>query len=171
MATLDEARQVAAIVRDAGGRIVGRTRLQKIGFVLEAVGLGDGFPFKYKHYGPYSDELTAASRTAAVVGLIDETEHAASWGGSYSTFATNLPPDPEAAQARLRLAQEMVRADAVELELAATALFLARSGTADAWAETSRRKPEKAAAGRLEGAKELYGRLRLIEAPTPLPQI
>src|SRR5262249_39759380 len=103
MATLDEARQVAAIVRDAGGRIVGRTRLQKIGFVLEAAGLGDGFPFKYRHYGPYSDELMAASRTAAVVGLVDETEHAASWGGSYSTFATNLPPDPSVVQARLRL--------------------------------------------------------------------
>src|SRR5215831_5394587 len=101
MATLDDARQAAAIVRDAGGRIVGRTRLQKIGFVLEAAGVGDGFPYRYKHYGPYSDELTSASRTAAVVGLINETEHAASWGGSYSTFATDLPPDLETARARL----------------------------------------------------------------------
>lgn len=62
MATLNDAQRVVAIVRDAGGRIVGRTRLQKIGFFLEAAGLGAGFPFKYKHYGPYSEELSAASQ-------------------------------------------------------------------------------------------------------------
>jgi hypothetical protein len=47
-----ELRGTVAIVRDAGGHIVGRTRLQKIAFMLEPAGLGGGFPFRYKHYGP-----------------------------------------------------------------------------------------------------------------------
>ena len=74
MATINEARMAAAIVRDAGGRVVGRTRFQKIAFILEVSGLGSGFPFKYKHYGPYSEELSSASRTAAILGLMTETQ-------------------------------------------------------------------------------------------------
>jgi hypothetical protein len=37
----------------------------------------------------------------------------------------------------------MVNADAVELELAATAAFLAYERFPDPWGETARRKPEK----------------------------
>ena len=48
--------KVADIVRDAGGKIVGRTRLQKIGYLLELSGLGEGFSFDYRHYGPFSEE-------------------------------------------------------------------------------------------------------------------
>jgi hypothetical protein len=173
MATVEEARRAAAIVRDAGGRVVGRTRLQKMAFILEAGGLGSGFPFKYKHYGPYSEELSNASRTAAILGLLNETESPASWGGSFSIFEVSLPPDPNIAESRRRIAQETVRADAVELELAATALFLflARIGTSDAWSETARRKPEKAANGRLDRARTLYEQIRQIQTPTPLPQL
>jgi len=33
----------------AGGRIVGRTKLQKIAYLLSIAGLEDGLPFVYKH--------------------------------------------------------------------------------------------------------------------------
>lgn len=170
MATIDEAERAVAIVRDAGGRIVGRTRLQKIGFILEAAGLGAGFTFKYKHYGPYSEELSSASRTAVVLGLMRENEQPASWGGLYSTFSAEMPPNHNVPVARRQITQATVDADAVELELAATALFLANEGIQNPWTETARRKPDKAA-GRLEQAKALYAQLRQIQTPTQLPQI
>ncbi|MBZ5582420.1 MAG: hypothetical protein LAQ30_09510, partial [Acidobacteriia bacterium] len=170
-ATINEAKQAAAVVRDAGGRIVGRTRLQKISFILEAAGLGTGFPFKYKYYGPYSEELSAASDVAGVLGLLREIKQPASWGGSYSTYTTEMAPDRNTPQARLRIAQETVNTDAVELELAATALFLTREGVVNPWDETARRKPDKAANGRLQQAKQLYERLRQIQTPQPLPRI
>jgi uncharacterized protein YwgA len=169
MATINEAQRAAAIVRDAGGRIVGRTRLQKVGFFLEAAGLGDGFRFKYKHYGPYSEDLTSASRIAVVLGLMQETEQPASWGGLYSTYSTELVPNVHVQEARQRIAQETARADAIELELAATALFLAQTGVQNPWVETARRKPDKAE-GRLDRAQALYGQLRQIQTPRPLPQ-
>ena len=56
--------KVVAIVRDAGGTIVGRTRLQKTAYLLELAGLGEGFHFSYRHYGPYSEELASAVRDA-----------------------------------------------------------------------------------------------------------
>lgn len=171
MAGIDDAHRAAAIVSDAGGYIVGRTKLQKIGFFLEAAGVGSGFPFRYKHYGPYSDQLAAAAQHAAALGLIDENEAVANWGGQYSIFYTKMPPNSSAHPARARLAQEMVGADAVELELAATAAFLANEGFPDPWAETARRKPEKAEGERLELAKQLYRRLQQIPAPHTLPAI
>ncbi len=173
MATVEEARRVAAIIRDAGGRVVGRTRLQKMAFILEASGLGSGFPFIYKHYGPYSEELSSASRTGAILGLLNETESPASWGGTFSTFEVNVPPDPSTPESRRRIARETLTADAIELELAATALYLslARVGASDVWAETARRKPEKSANGRLDRARALYERIREIQTPIPLPQL
>jgi hypothetical protein len=88
--------------------------------------------------------LAAAAQHAAALQLIIERESVANRGGQYSIFHTQLPPDPSTHPARTRLAQEMVNADAVELELAATAAFLAQERFPDPWAETARRKPEKA---------------------------
>ena len=50
------------IVRDAGGRIVGRTRFQKIAYLLSVAGFEDGLRFVYKHYGPFSEDLAVAVR-------------------------------------------------------------------------------------------------------------
>jgi len=73
--------------------------------------------------------------------------------------------------ARRRMAAEMAQADAIELELAATALYLAHEGHPDPWSETARRKPEKAGGGRLEKAQQLYHSLRQIQTPRSLPRI
>lgn len=173
MAGLDQAYRAAAIVRDAGGTIVGRTKLQKIAYFLEVSGLGAGFHFRYKHYGPYSEQLASAAQHAAALKLLTEQEFVANWGGIYSTFQSHIPPDidPAPNPERTRLSSVMVDADAVELELAATALFLAKEGFPDPWTETARRKPEKADAGRLAKAKQLYDRLRAIQTPHPLPAL
>lgn len=171
MAGVDYAHRAAEIIRDAGGYIVGRTKLQKIGFFLEAAGVGAGFPFRYKHYGPYSEQLAAAAQHAAALRLIVENESVANWGGPYSTFASLLPPDQSPNQTRLRLAHEMVSADAVELELAATAVYLAHERFPDPWGETARRKPDKAEGGRIERARQLYHRIRQIPTPYALPNI
>jgi hypothetical protein len=100
-----------------------------------------------------------------------ETESVAGWGGIYSTFSTTVPQDLDVNPARRRLAQEMVNVDAVELELAATALFLSYENVPDPWGETERRKPEKAANGRLDRAKQLYQRLRQVRTPEQLPNL
>jgi uncharacterized protein len=171
MAGIDSAHRAAEIVRDAGGYIVGRTKLQKIGFFLEVAGVGSGFSFRYKHYGPYSEQLADAVQHAAALRLVVENESVASWGGLYSTFSTEMPPDFSINPVRTSLARELVDADAVELELAATAAFLANERFSDPWTETARRKPEKAEGGRLERAKQLYSRLRHMPTPRPLPAI
>lgn len=158
------------IVRDCGGEVVGRTKLQKVAYLLEATGLGDGFAFEYRHYGPYSEQLTTAVRSAQLFDLLDEEERATSWGGTYSIFKVRQSCGTDAG-VRGELARIAVLADAIELELAATAAFLASDGHKDAWAETARRKPQKATARRVDGAKALYKQLQKLSTPKQLPAI
>ncbi|MBN1607750.1 MAG: hypothetical protein JW940_14025 [Polyangiaceae bacterium] len=163
--------RVAEIVRDAGGKIVGRTRLQKITYLLQLAGLEQDFGFEYRHYGPYSDGLALAVQDAQLLGLLTEDEHEAAWGGVYSIYRTKDPSTSKPSSARARLLREVVDASSIELELAATAAYFAEHGFADPWAETAVRKPDKAQEGRLERARELLGRLSRIETPRPLPSI
>jgi uncharacterized protein YwgA len=168
--TKSNAEKVAQIIRDAGGRVVGRTRLQKIAYLLWASGLESGFSFSYRHYGPFSEDLAAAARDADLLGLIKEYEQQASWGGSYSIYETDASQHLTDVATRRALAMKAAESDSVELELAATAVFLEKEeGHRDPWAETARRKPEKAGDGRIDKAKELYRTLQAIKTPVRLP--
>jgi uncharacterized protein len=167
----DLALRMAAIVRDAGGQVVGRTKLQKLTYLLSYSGLEGDLSFSYKHYGPYSEAVSGAARDAHLLGLLCEREERASWGGTYSIYDADGQPNPDVPAARIELARIAAAADAVELELAATALFLQNEGRTDAWSETERRKPEKAANGRLAKAKVLYQRLSEVVTPNRLPAL
>jgi len=163
--------RAADVVRDAGGRVVGRTRLQKIACLLELTDLGDGFDFDYRHFGPFSEALASAARDADALGILDETEHETDWGGWYSIYTADGRSQHNISANRAQLAAAAAEADAVELELAVTAAFLADRGELDPWASTGKLKPSKAAEGRLAKAKQLYGRLQSIPVPKELPRI
>lgn len=163
--------KAADVVRDAQGEIVGRTRLQKIAYLFELMGVGEGFTFAYRNYGPYSDELTEAVQDACLLGLIEEKEKPSSWGGYFSIFSSEGKSKAHSSELRALIADQAVRADAVELELAATAAYLADKCFPDAWAETAIRKPNKATPKRVAGAKRLYESLRQIHTPKRLPSI
>jgi uncharacterized protein YwgA len=159
---------VEDVVRDAGGEIVGRTKLQKSVFFLKLAGFLVPFQFGYRHYGPYSESLAEAAELAVACDLISESQRTASWGGTYSVYSAPGSPGTEA---YVRLLSEAVKSDAVLLELAATAGYLARfEDSKEPWAGTARLKPDKSAGGRLERAKTLYRNLREASQNT-LPEI
>ena len=161
----------ADIVKDAGGKVVGKTRLQKMAYLLEISGLGCGFSFEYRHYGPFSEDLANAVVIAQIADLITEEEHTAWWGGSYSTFKTTSDSvNSNIDTARKQILELGMKANPISLELAATAAFLAKEGDSDPWAETERRKPEKAAKF-LTDAQALYRNLKLIATPKQMPAI
>ena len=160
---------VANIIRDAGCQIIGRTRLQKIAYLLDAVGYGDGFHFSYKHFGPYSERVAASTMTGVLLGHITEEEKEAAWGGIYSIYSVDDQPDDSVPPGRCELARQASKSDTVALELAATAVFLFREGYKNPWSETTRRKPMKIRNGRLNQARELLAELRMIDVPKPLP--
>lgn len=169
--------RAAALVREAGGKLVGRTRLQKISYLMQLAGYPGGFEFEYRHYGPFSEDLAEAIEIASGLGLVEEEVRRAEWGGKYSVYrATDRTPLSED-NGRARFAATAAEIGAIELELAATAAFLyadegiGREGNGDPWAETAKRKPDKADQGRLDRARTAYSRLRGLPTPKPLPEI
>lgn len=176
MAKRDPHLAATRIVRDAGGELIGRTRLQKIAYLLQLAGYGDEFHFEYKHYGPFSDDLARGIEIASAFGLVQEEEQRANWGGWYSVYRMPEGHSPEE-PSRAEFVQSAKRIGAVELELAATAAFLyqvegiGRTKPGDPWIETRARKPEKAQDGRLEKAAAEYSRLRSLRTPAVLPDL
>ena len=159
---------VAAIIRDAGNQIIGGTRLQKIAYLLDVAGYGDGFDFSYKHFGPYSEGVADSAIMGALLGHIAEEERQAARGGIYSIYSVDAQSDDSVPTGRRELACRANKSDTVALELTATAVFFSEDYN-DAWFETARRKPLKTKFGRLEKARSLLGELRMIEVPKPLP--
>ncbi|MFD1882316.1 hypothetical protein [Paracoccus pacificus] len=162
-------KEVVDLISDAGGRIVGRTRLQKIAYLLTATGLDDSFKFIYKHYGPFSDSLASSAEFGALFGDLSEVKTQTQWGATYSTYSVSGDASSEGNESRKAVASIAVASDSIELELAATAVFLSYEGYPDPWKETVERKPEKATFVRIQNAKKLLIKLSNVPVPQPIP--
>ena len=163
----DGVKSVKSILNDADGRVVGRTRLQKIGYLLSACGLEDTFTFHYKHYGPFSRELAEAVSFAELAGIVTETSKEASWGGNYSIFDLVGEATPSTS-VKSQLIQEACSVNSVVLELAATAAFLSASNYPNPWSETKKRKPKKATDERLRLARQFFDKISSLNTPLKL---
>ena len=164
----------ARLVSEAGGVLIGRTRLQKVACLAKLAGLLDTFEFEYRYYGPFSESLATSMGMAAELKIVKEQETPAVWGGWYSTYSATDRTPPVQDALRSQFVTEAGKIGAIQLELAATAAFLHVEEGLDgpeAWAETARRKPEKAQDNRLNAAKAAYRDLRRISTPIPLPDI
>ncbi len=156
---------VADIVKKAGGLVDGRTRLQKIIYILTEASFVSEFQYEYRHYGPYSEELAEVPSYAGSFVALKEEERYTSRGASYFSYSTDKDKD-EADTEEAALIREANKVPSIVLELAATALFL--KDNPDPWGETRKRKPDKAENGRLQQAFALYQRLRAISSQLPL---
>lgn len=150
---------VAAIIRDAGSQIIGRTWLQKIAFLLDVVGYSDGFRFSYKHFGSNSKGVADSTVMGTLLGHIAEEERQAEWGGTYPIYSVDAQSDDSVPVNRRELACQANKSDTVALELDMTAVFLSEDYN-DPWFETARRRPLKIKSCRLEKAKSLLAELR-----------
>ncbi len=163
----DPVAYVSALVRLGGGQIVGRTRLQKIAYLLEAMEIGAGeIEFEYHNYGPYSAELAFAADDAESLGLIETKEkkgyHSVPYTIFYSTDEAPEFDDDEPVEERENALNVMNANSALVLELAATAVYLRSNGYEKIfWDELKKRKPLKATDRRIKVAESLLADLGL----------
>ena len=162
--------KAAHMIHDAGGELIGRTRLQKVAYLLNLTGQGDGFVFEYRQFDLYSEELAEAIDIAKAFHLIEERLETADWGGRYSVFTFKDFVQKQTQDPRAEFIKAAAAMNAVELELAATAVYFKVVDKCEQpWEETQRRKPIKAGDGRLEKAKLAYQSLCQVKTPQPLP--
>jgi uncharacterized protein YwgA len=149
-----------------GGKLVGRTRLQKTVFLLDQCGMGSELDFEYLHYGPYCADLAQAWDDAEASSRLTMTEEIGRYAVPYTVFGTRDEPprllgglNAESAKA---LIAEMSATSDIVLELAATIVYLRERGYGDRTIdEVKVRKPVKATDDRLQKAVDLLSRLRL----------
>jgi len=119
-----------------GQPVEGRVRLQKLVYLLKAYGMKrlTGVKFRYHHYGPYSEQLAGALRSAVASELIQEDTEC--FDDEWQKFCYSLNVEhPDAEYLQLN-SEEVELVNTLksktkgchwrELELAATALFLER---------------------------------------------
>ena len=157
---------VSALVRLSDETIVGKTRLQKTAYLLEAKELGFDLSFDYHNFGPFSAELAFATDDAESLGYISTEKHLGYHSVPYTVFhSTDQAPefeDGDDLDARREAVGTMNRYSALVLELAATAVYLKRNGYAGSvWKEVRRRKRLKATRDRVRAAKDLLDSLEL----------
>ena len=175
MSGYDLHQKAAGIIRDSGGKLVGRTRLQKLAYLSQLAGFSHDFSFEYRRFGPYSEQLAQAMEIATGLRLVNEEEKKTDWGGWYSIYSVGEKNNAD--EGRVCFLSEAANIGAIELELAATAAFLfseigiGEALPGDPWQETAQLKPEKAADGRLDSAKAAYRELLKLETPVRLPAI
>src|SRR5579863_2597743 len=113
-----------------GGTVVGKTRLQKIVFLLDECGLNTGCKYDYHYYGPFSAQIAEAAEDACDLGLLRYKERPGSHSvpyGVYEAAETVKIPDVLASLPRDTVKSKldiMSRYSAIELELAATIRYL-----------------------------------------------
>ena len=169
---IERIEHIEQIIKDAGGKIVGKLRLQKVVYLLQITGLeNDNFNFVYKHYGPYSEGLAESARLGALLDNFEEEKKRTAWGSDYFVYKTKTSAEKKCAPERLEFAHKAANSSSIVLELVATAVYLfLEEGCADPWGETHRRKPEKTSKGRLKEARELFKELKKI-VPKSLPDL
>ncbi len=167
----------ARIVLDAGGELLGRTRLQKVAYLAQLAGFSNEFTFEYHHFGPYSSDLARGMEIATALGLVKEVEKQAKWGGRYSVYYSLRRNVGSPHADRATFVQRAKAIGALELELAATAAYLYEvegigvNGEGNPWQETRLLKPEKASEDNLLKAAKAYAALRQVHSPKSLPEL
>jgi len=158
--------KIAEVLDLNGGSLVGKTRLQKTLYFLEAANSGYGFDFQYYHYGPYSEELSVAADEAILLGSIEQKWAQSNKGHPYAVLRLGpnyKPEEKEKSEIKAAILKLLDQYDPVSLELGATAHFLRDSGYKDYWQETKIRKASKASPERLEKAKKLLTEFENIQ--------
>ena len=161
---------VAALVKAAGGELVGRVRLQKIAYLLQKLGVeeADGLDWDYHHFGPYSREVESDIIFANLFDVVREERKPRAFDGAlYSIFKLGDKPGEaiEPSDRMKELVQHLKDENSVVLELAATAHWLFDVEKVKDWEKEIRlRKTWKVEDGRLDKALELLAQLGLPPA-------
>lgn len=162
---MKEADLVVAIIALNGGKLVGRTRLQKVVYLLHQCGLDGDLEFDYDKFGPFSADLARATDVAKFLKRINEVKKTGYHEVPYSEFTTNEPPPDRvgnlSADDVRKALRRMNKYSAVDLELAATMAFLTEYGVSpeDIVPTVKKLKPVKATDRHLRRSRKLLKEL------------
>lgn len=147
-------------------RVVGRTKLQKLIYLLKAAGAPIQYDYKLHHYGPYSAEVAGDVDLLDFIGSIEESiEPIDIYNQFLSTFTLREPVDASFSPSTSELAETLNAFRSTELEVAATIQYFKELGhtNSEAVALTENMKPTKTTPDVVSRANKI---LRIVEQYT-----
>lgn len=127
MNTLEDFKKIIALLQSVN-TIKGRTKFQKMVYILQNKGINFSEKFKYHYYGPYSSGLQLEIDELVDRGIFKESGEGFSFKYEYNDeFSGNLDMDSEI-KSNSNLINFLVIQDYQELELVSTIYYLKNSG-------------------------------------------
>ena len=115
---------VVGLVALNDGEVVGKTRLQKLAYLLDECGMQSGLEFEYYNFGPFTGELARETDFAVDAGLLAPETKPGFHEVPYTTYRTSEPAPPRlgglTAEKAKQLLSAMRKYSALDLEIAAT---------------------------------------------------
>lgn len=158
---------VTGVVALNGGKLVGRTRLQKTLYLLERCGMAAGLNYGYHDYGPFSVEVAEAMDFAEVEKRVVSEKKLGPHSVPYYIFTTDEKKPGQLGRLRSKRVEDYLRImkeySAFDLEVAATMAYLKDTGVPESEVEAKVRelKPAKATDERVRRAQELLEKLNI----------
>ena len=155
---------VVGLVALNGGEVVGKTRLQKLVYLLDQCRMESGFEFEYHNFGPFSAELARETDFASESGRLRLEEKRGFHEVPYTVFRTEEAAPTTLGKLPADKAKEilaiMARYTALDLEIAATIdWFRDHRDRQTVNREVQIRKPVKATLEHLEKGWRLLSEL------------
>ena len=146
-----------------GKRVVGRTRLQKMIFLLQKLKLPSDYSFSMHFYGPYSEDVQADLAVLDLIDVITEIPKAGDSGQYYVLEIKGSDFHQIDLSNWRKPIKEMENVQSVVLELAATYIAFRDSGynAKDAELQVQRMKGLKCDGGNLKASYDLLTELGL----------
>lgn len=113
------------------GVIKGRTKFQKMVYILQNNGISFSEKFRYHYYGPYSSELQLEIDELVDRGIFKEKEEGPSSKYELNSVVTDIEITDREIQRNGKLIKFLVEQDYQELELVATIYYLKNIGYTD----------------------------------------
>lgn len=153
----------ALIAAHPGGKVVGRTRLQKEVKLLQRVQFPTDYSYTIHFYGPYSESVQSDIGFLEAFGFVDEECQENSDGNPYYTLRAKQVTDLPSVEEFNDKITLLYRAPTVVLELAATYDAFREAGADhdEAIERLRRKKGSKCDEGNQEQALELLASLGL----------
>jgi hypothetical protein len=160
-------RLLVQIIALEGGTVVGKTRLQKMLYLLDQCGLNSGCRYDYRHFGPFSTQIAESAEDVCELNILRYEEKPGFHAVPYGVYqlAKKIEVADEIGSLPRFVVEEKLAImrgyTAIDLELAATLKYLRNTGMKNPVEALKDLKPAKSTPDRLRKAQELLREMGL----------
>ena len=127
---LERLEVLESIIEAAGGKILGKTKFQKLVYLAQEKGLYLGYDFGYHYFGVFSSELEMDLQSGEVFGVFSQDVKSDYYGCpiEISLKDMNQVQSVDSSNSALSMVSELSKEESRVLEVLSTIIYLKKAG-------------------------------------------